>query len=104
MRNFLIISALLLTAQGVSASTPRAWDHLQRKAERSCIAASEFKRPRVSNAIIYDDSVGMIALLVTGTFPQAHMKGAAGTNLCLYNRLTKKAVVQEAKGWAERPY
>jgi hypothetical protein len=30
------------------------------------------------------------------------MKGAKGTNLCLYNRRTGKAAVEEAKGWGER--
>ena len=32
---------------------------------------------------------------MTGTYPQSHMKGATGTMLCLYNRRTKRAEVQE---------
>lgn len=36
------------------------------------------------------------ARLVTGTYPQAHMKGAKGTMLCLYNRKTRRAETQEA--------
>jgi hypothetical protein len=52
--------------------------------------------------IVFDDSTGVVAILVTGIFRQRLMDGASGTHLCLYNRRTKKAVVEEAKGWAER--
>jgi hypothetical protein len=86
-----------------TASTPQAWKQMQRQAERGCIAASAFARPRVSNMIVFDDATGVVALLVTGTHRQAYMKGAVGTNLCLYDRRTKKAAVQEAKDWRERP-
>jgi hypothetical protein len=92
----------LLAAAPASASTPAAWRELQQQAERSCIAASAFARPRVSNMVVFDDATGVVALLVTGTYRQRHMKGASGTNLCLYNRKTKKAAVEEAKGWGDR--
>jgi hypothetical protein len=52
--------------------------------------------------VIFDDVTRIVALLVSGTYSQRHMRGAKGTHLCLYNRITKKAVVEEAKGWAER--
>jgi hypothetical protein len=52
--------------------------------------------------VVFDDATGVVALLVTGTYRQRHMKGASGTNLCLYNRKTKKAAVEEAKGWGDR--
>lgn len=42
-------------------------------------------------------------MLVTGTYTQARLKDATGTNLCLYNRRTRKAEVEEAKGWCHRP-
>lgn len=102
MRVYLILVSLGLLASPAGASTPAAWAALQRQAERSCIAASAFGRPRVSSTIVFDDESGMVALLVTGVHRQPHMKGASGTNLCLYNRRTKKAAVQEAKGWGER--
>jgi hypothetical protein len=72
---------------------------MQRQAERGCIKASAFARPRVSNMIVFDDATGVVAMLVTGTHPQAQMKGAVRTNLCLYNRRTKKVAVEEATGW-----
>jgi hypothetical protein len=96
-----IPAAAALLAAPASASTPEAWKQMQRQAERVCIKASALARPRVSNMIVFDDATGVVAMLVTGTYPQAHMKGAAGTNLCLYNRRTKKTAVEEAKGWKE---
>jgi hypothetical protein len=97
----MILATAGLLAAPASASTPAAWQQLQKQAERGCISASAFARPRVSNMIVFDDTTGVVALLVSGTFRQRHMKGATGTNLCLYNRQTKKAVVEEAKGWKD---
>jgi hypothetical protein len=102
MRNVLGLVALSLLATPAAASSPQAWAQLQQQAERSCITASGFVRPRVSNMIVFDDSTGVVALLVTGTFRQARLGGVTGTNLCLYNKATKKTAVQEAKGWGER--
>ncbi len=102
MHRLIILATASLLAAPASASTPAAWQQLQKQAERSCISASAFARPRVSNMIVFDDTTGVVALLVSGTFRQRHMKGATGTNLCLYNRKTKRAVVEEAKGWGER--
>ena len=100
MRRFLIPAAAAgLLAAPASASTPEAWKQMQRQAERACAKASALARPRVSNMIVFDDAAGVVAMLVTGTYPQARMKGAAGTNLCLYNRRTKKTSAEEARGW-----
>jgi hypothetical protein len=49
--------------------------------------------------IIFDDVTGVVALLVSGTFRQWRMRGASGTNLCLYNRKTGTVAVEEAAGW-----
>ncbi|MBI3907241.1 MAG: hypothetical protein HY309_17595, partial [Pseudomonas fluorescens] len=42
-----------------------------------------------------DDQVGYTALLLQGQYPQKHMKGAKGTELCLYNTKSKTAYVTE---------
>lgn len=102
MRRLSVLLCLSLLPAPVAASTPAAGLQLQRQAERSCVAASGFNRPRVSNMVVFDDSTGLVAILVSGAYRQPHIKGAAGTNLCLYNRKTRKAVVEEAKGWGER--
>jgi hypothetical protein len=103
MRRTIILAILLSGSQPALASSPDAWAQLKKQAERSCLTASGFRRPRISRAIIFDDTAGIVAMLVTGTYPQARLKGATGTNLCLYDRRTRKAVVEEAKGWSERP-
>jgi hypothetical protein len=97
----LTIAGLLITlALPAAASTPGAWAKLEREVTRKCIAASELGRPRVSNPIIFDDTVGKVALLVTGTYRQAHMKGASGTTLCLFDRRTRTVATVEAEGWS----
>ncbi len=102
MRPPAFLAAAGLIAAPAAASTPAAWLQLQRQAERSCIVASGLERPRISSMIVFDDKTGMVALLVTGTYPQRQMKGATGTSLCLYDRKTKRAAVEEARGWGER--
>jgi hypothetical protein len=52
--------------------------------------------------IVFDDRTGIVAILVTGTHRAVQMKGATGTNLCLYNRNTRKSAVEEAQGWQWR--
>ena len=49
----------------------------------------------LGNAAQFDDRVGYTALLLQGQYPQKHMKGAQGTELCLYNKKSKTAYVAE---------
>lgn len=97
------IAALALAAGSAAASTPAAWADLQRRVERSCIQASGLLQPRVSSMIVFDDRSGAVALLVTGRFPERQARGATGTKLCLYDRKTKRVVLEEAEGWGDRP-
>jgi hypothetical protein len=54
--------------------------------------------------IVFDDAAGTVALLVTGAQRGGGATiGSSVTKLCLYNRITKKVAVEEAKGWGERP-
>ncbi len=103
MYRFIMLGALAILAGPATASTSASWRQLEKQAQRSCIQASGFRAPRVSKMVVFDDRTGLVALLVTGTYRQPHMKGASGTNLCLYDRRTKNAVVEEARGWSERP-
>ena len=97
------LAAAALLAAPVSASSPAAWQRLQQQAERSCILASAFVRPRVSNMIVFDDASAIVALLVTGSERGRGANGSSVTKLCLYNRATRKVAVEEARGWGERP-
>lgn len=97
-----ILSSLLFLAVAsvASASTPAAWAKLDQEVTRKCIEASEYRRPRVSNPIVFDDKNGNVALIVMGIYPQSRIKGATGTSLCLYNRNTRIVVLEEASGWS----
>ena len=102
MQKALMFVTAALAATNAAASTPQAWKELLRHAEQSCIAASALAGPRVSDVVVLDDQTGMVAILISGVHRQSYMKGAAGTDLCLYDRRRKKASVEEAKGWKAR--
>lgn len=97
MTRTLVLSALLASvfAAPLQAATPGAYAALDRKTSAACSAASGLRGTRVGPVVRFSDNFLMDARTVTGTYPQSHMKGAVGTMLCLYNRRTKRAEVQE---------
>ncbi|CAI8803171.1 Lipoprotein [Pseudomonas sp. IT-196MI5] len=89
---------LCLTALTVQAhaSSPNAWATYDKAVLASCTKASGLKDSKpVGTAAQFDDRVGYTALLLQGQYPQKHMKGAQGTELCLYNKKSKTADVTE---------
>ena len=96
-----VASAIAIMAIGpASASSPAAWAQHDKDTQQACAAASELNNPVVHpKAVLFDDTVGMDARLVTGTWKPAHMKGAKAVMLCLYDRKTRRAVVQDADAW-----
>lgn len=96
-----VASAAAFMAIGpASASSPAAWAQHDKDTQQACAAASELNNPVVHpKAVLFDDTVGMDARLVTGTWKPAHMKGAKAVMLCLYDRKTRRAVVQDADAW-----
>jgi len=90
---FLCLTALASQAQ---ASSPDAWAAYDKAVLASCTKASALKNAKpVGNPAQFDDRVGFTALLLQGQYPQKHMKGQQGTELCLYNKQTKTAYVTE---------
>jgi hypothetical protein len=77
------------------ASSPDAWAELDKASAAACIAASGFKEARVEPSVHFSDDIGFDVRVVSGVYPQAHMKGATGKMLCLYGRATKRVEVQE---------
>ncbi|MCU0118537.1 hypothetical protein N8H74_09760 [Pseudomonas sp. B2M1-30] len=78
------------------ASSPDAWAAYDKAVLASCTKASGLKNAKpVGNAAQFDDRVGYTALLLQGQYPQKHMKGAQGTELCLYSKKSKTAFVTE---------
>ncbi|MGV8209399.1 hypothetical protein [Pseudomonas aeruginosa] len=63
----------------------------------ACPKASGLRQVRaVGQVLPFDDEVGYSALLLQGRYPQPHMQGRQGRELCLYRRATGKASVSEA--------
>ncbi len=87
---------LAIFAAQANASSPGAWASFDKAVLASCTKASQLKNTLpVGTAAQFDDRVGYSALLLQGQYPQKHMKGQQGTELCLYNKKTKTAHVTE---------
>jgi hypothetical protein len=87
---------LTTLAAQANASSPDAWASFDKALLASCTKASQLKNATpVGTAAQFDDRVGYSALLLQGHYPQKHMKGQQGTELCLYNKKTKTAYVTE---------
>ncbi|CAG8870892.1 hypothetical protein PS627_04196 [Pseudomonas fluorescens] len=87
-----------LFSGAVHASSPEAWNEHRKQVIKTCLAASQLKDAHArSKPVEFDDQVGYSALLIEGRYPQAHMKGRTGTELCLYDKQHQRAHVSE---WA----
>lgn len=92
------LSLLCLTAltSQAHASSPDAWTAYDKTVLASCTKASGLKNAKpVGAPAQFDDRVGYTAVLLQGQYPQKHMKGQQGTELCLYNKQSKTAFVSE---------
>lgn len=85
------------------ASTTAEWAKLERETVAACTKAANLRDARVTSTVRFSDAFAMDARIVTGTWPQPHMQGRAGTVLCLYDRRRKLAEVQEiGEDWRTR--
>ena len=88
---------LLLGSAPAWASTAEAWQAHDAMVRAACLKASGLRQVRaVGQVLPFDDEVGYSALLLQGRYPQPHMQGRQGRELCLYRRATGKASVSEA--------
>lgn len=102
MYRLVLLSAFI--ASSAMASTPSSWQANDRAAAAACIRASQFRAATATSAnnrARFGDDLGYDALLVTGSYPQEHMRGESGTVLCLWERGARKAHVSEVKGWKD---
>lgn len=94
--SFLLLSPLLITP--AHSSTTEAWSAGDKAMARACRSISTLKDVKVIKPVThFDNSVGYSVLLQEGTYPQKHMNGQKGQELCLYKRDTHKATVTEAQ-------
>ena len=92
----LALSVLCLIAPLAHASSPDAWAAYDKAVLASCTKASGLTDAfPVGKAAQFDDRVEYTAILLQGRYPQKHMKGQQGTELCLYNKKSKTAFITE---------
>lgn len=93
-----VVAALSLgaAATAVWAASPQAYAELDRQSAAACITASGLRQASVGPPVRFSDAVGIDARTVSGVYTQPHMRAARGTMLCLYNRRTRRAEVQES--------
>ena len=92
-------AGLILLVSGsaplAQASSPDAWAKLNADSAKACITASGFTKAKISTSTHFSDAAGYDVRVVSGIYPQKHMKGASGKMLCLYGRKSKLVEVQE---------
>jgi hypothetical protein len=99
----IVAAALLATlvAAPALASSPDAWAQGLSDAKLACRKASDLKNAAtLGKPLLFSDTNGKTAILVTGLWRPAHMNGARGTMLCLYDRASRTAEVSEAPNWS----
>lgn len=104
LRNLSIFVIALLTCACTQAATPEAWAAHDQTLLAKCLQASHFKNPHAAGSpALFDDSIGYTALLLKGTYPQKFMNNRSGTELCLFQRATQKALITEWDGAITAP-
>ena len=99
-----LLALLVLAAGPARASSPGAWTAHDDAVRRACTAASGLRAPRTSAPVPFSDATGArTAVLVTGGWPQARLRGRTGAMLCLFDRRSGKAEAVEATGWTAAP-
>ncbi|WP_447835701.1 hypothetical protein [Aeromonas salmonicida] len=98
---FLVIGGLSIFTSRIIASTQSAWNDHNKMVIASCIKASNLKAatPILSRPMEFSNEVGYTALLLRGFYPQPHMENKTGSELCLFNKKTKKAYISEIDGY-----
>ncbi|AGI26538.1 hypothetical protein H681_23355 [Pseudomonas sp. ATCC 13867] len=87
----------VLFVGAVQASSDEAWQAQDKQQREACLALSHLQNKKVlGSPVLLDDGVGYTALMIGGRYPQKHMQGKQGRELCLFERKTGKAVISEA--------
>ncbi len=90
----MVAALLLASTQLANASSGAAWDALYAKANGTCIGQSRMDTPEASAPVVFNDSIGKVAVLLRGTVGKSKSK----VNLiCLYDKKSGKAAIEEFK-------
>jgi hypothetical protein len=91
-----MVMMLLISGSGAAASTPAAWNQMNTRVNRACVAMSGLARPvLLAKKISFSDSIGTEIRMLRGTDKHGRIKRL----LCAYNRLTSRTEVQDADAW-----
>lgn len=85
-------------AGSAHASSTAAWNEFNRGVTRACVAASGIRNHRASTIVGFDDRLGIVAMLVSD-----RTRGSSLSKLCLYNKRTKRAHIDDAEMWSAPP-
>ncbi|WP_187775901.1 hypothetical protein [Salinicola corii] len=92
-----LATALLAMAGPAHASSDAAWEEHDRAVIEQCQQASQFPDAApAGKPVLFDDEAGMTALLIQGHYPQDHMNGQAGQELCLFLRSSQEVYIADA--------
>ena len=100
-----MVLLLGVAAPRAVASSPDAWRAYDQEVRTACLKASRLLQPRVLGErvdvpVAAPSPTGntplISALLLEGRYPQAHMGGQKGRELCLFEQRTRRASLAEA--------
>ncbi len=92
----LMACAVALIGTAATASTPQAWDQMNQRVNRACVAMSGLSRPELlAKKISFSDTIGTEIRMIRGADKRNRMKRL----LCAYNRSTGRAEIQEGDAW-----
>jgi hypothetical protein len=96
MRKLMTIAALATLAGSAQASTPAAWNAMNQRVNRACVAMSGLVRPELlAKKISFSDVIGTEIRMIRGTDRRGRMQRL----LCAYNRSTRRTEIQPADVW-----
>ncbi len=96
---FALGSLVLIATFSAHATTPQAWASFGEEVTRACLHASQLREPHpAGERIDFDDRVGVSVLVLEGRYPQPHMHGQQGRELCLFDRRTREVSIAVADG------
>ena len=95
MRIALVLGVVLSAASPVPvlASTPQSWAQLKPRVAAACGRQSGLVAAKVTDYWPYFEA--HVVALVSGVYPQKYMNGRRAKMLCLYDKRTGRAEVQE---------
>lgn len=88
-----ILFGFAIISSEADASSDAAWAELAAKMTKACLKASDLDAAKVTWSTL--DFETKTAALVTGKWKPKHMKGQKAAMLCLYDKKTGRAEVQE---------